>query len=164
MAGILVELACFNVHANFASTLNHKPLSTPWLYCCFAEAVGATEMRAAREHTLDNRTAQAPALRQAATCERPRQPAKHKRSGVRIVLVVFAGLVAITSYPPAKASPPHVVLEQRQLVRATTPEHMQTPPVDVTLAAGEDALPCYKVRKRLWDGESWIIRRVSICR
>ncbi len=120
-------------------------------------------MQAARERTDNSKTAQAPVLR-VATCECPSQPAKHKGPGVRLALVAFAGLVAITSYPPAKASPPAAAVETPQLIRANTPEHMQIPAVDRTLAAGEDMLPCYKARKRLWDGEGWIVRRVSICR
>jgi hypothetical protein len=79
-------------------------------------------------------------------------------------MIAFAGLVAVTSYPPAKAAPPAAKEDRRPLVRAMTPERVETKQVHLALTASEDLFSCYKIRKRLWDGEGWVVRRVSICR
>jgi hypothetical protein len=89
---------------------------------------------------------------------------KTRSKGLWMAVLALGGLVAITSYPPAEASPPIAKTEvPRPAVRMMTSELVQTAETDTRVAADDAA--CSKVRKRLWvDGEGWIVRRVSICR
>ena len=90
---------------------------------------------------------------------------KTRSKGLWMAVLALGGLVAITSYPPAEASPPIAKTEApRQAVRMMTSDLVQTAETQTRVSADDDAA-CSKVRKRLWvDGEGWIVRRVSICR
>ncbi len=118
-------------------------------------------MRAATELTKHNVNAGASEVRREHDRSHNHEMDRTRKSWLRFAMIAFAGLVAVTSYPPAKAAPPAAKEDLRPLVRAMTPDRLQAP---ITLAASEDMLPCYKVRKRLWDGEGWVVRRVSIYR
>jgi hypothetical protein len=90
---------------------------------------------------------------------------KTRSKGLWMAVLALGGLVAITSYPPAEASPPIAKTDvPRPAVRMMTSELVQTTEPETRVSAEDDAA-CTKVRKRLWvDGEGWIVRRVSICR
>ncbi|KAA2237782.1 hypothetical protein [Salinarimonas soli] len=85
------------------------------------------------------------------------RPALARRRGVWATILLLAGFVAITSYPPAEASPPAIQVAAPATMRAFT--------VDPGSVAEADDMSCSRMRKRLWvDGTGWIVRRVSICR
>ncbi len=88
----------------------------------------------------------------------------NRSKGLWLTVLALGGLVAITSYPPAEASPPVEKTAMAQpAVRAMTSDI--TPAAEVEERSAADDANCHKVRKRLWvDGEGWIVRRVSICR
>lgn len=86
------------------------------------------------------------------------------RRGIWLTMLALAAVIALTSHPPVEAAPTTFRLEARPLVRAMTPALDRLAQAEIAPRSPDEVAACYKIRKRLWDGEGWIVRRVSICR
>ncbi len=82
-------------------------------------------MRAATELTKHNVNAGASEVRREHDRSCNHEMDRTRKSWLRFAMIAFAGLVAVTSYPPAKAAPPAAKEDLRPLVRAMTPDRVR---------------------------------------
>jgi hypothetical protein len=75
--------------------------------------------------------------------------------------VLLGGLITVTAHPPAEASLPIIkAAPEEPARRATTPDVVRSAALD----ANDDHRSCVRLRKRLWDGQGWVVRSVTLCR